>query len=150
MKKFQFLIVDPNGFGCSGVVGDKNSGCTALNVSMDALALEAEGLNVSLAELLSQPKEKSSVLSVAEWRRCDQMEGYEWMPTEVMDSVVSEVRIFRYSKSNEPGPRMFTKIYVPGFTKINVYKNIYTQKYMYPRMFTKIYVPKIYVQNYVR
>ena len=69
-----------------------NSGCTALNVSTDALVQEADGLNISLAELLSQPKEKSAVLSAAEWKRCDQMEGYEWMPTEVLDSVVSEVR----------------------------------------------------------
>ncbi|XP_075251992.1 organic anion transporter 3-like isoform X2 [Convolutriloba macropyga] len=89
----EVFFKDPNAFGCSGVVGDMNSGCTALNVSTDSLVQEAEGLNVSLAELLSQPKEKSQVLSVAEWRRCDQMEGYEWMPTEVMDSVVSEFEL---------------------------------------------------------
>ncbi|XP_075265711.1 uncharacterized protein LOC142358135, partial [Convolutriloba macropyga] len=87
---YNVFYKDPNGFGCSGVVADMNSGCTALNVSTDALVQEADGLNISLAELLSQPKDKSAVLRAAEWKRCDQMEGYEWMPTEVLDSVVSE------------------------------------------------------------
>ena len=59
---------------------------------MDDVISEAEDLNVTLAELLSQPN-MSSVLSGAEFARCEEMFGYEFMPVEALDSVVSEVSL---------------------------------------------------------
>ena len=47
---------------------------------------------MTLAELLSQPN-MSSVLSGAEFARSEEMFGYEFMPVEALDSVVSEVSL---------------------------------------------------------
>ena len=69
---------------------DNDNGCSALNADPIALIQEAELMDKSVTELLREPGQ-SEVLSEAKYSQCDEMYGYEFMPDNVEDSVVSEV-----------------------------------------------------------
>ncbi|XP_063729044.1 solute carrier family 22 member 13-like [Symsagittifera roscoffensis] len=89
---FGTFFNDPDKFGCKGVGSENDNGCSALNADPIALIREAELMDKSVTELLREPGQ-SEVLSEAKYSQCDEMHGYEFMPDNVEDSVVSEFRL---------------------------------------------------------
>ncbi|XP_075258685.1 solute carrier family 22 member 13-like isoform X2 [Convolutriloba macropyga] len=84
---------DPGKFGCKGVTADNQNGCTALNLDPKELIDEASLRNISLSQLLSAGPHQSEAIGKAEFKRCDEMNGYEFMPVDVEDSVASEMEL---------------------------------------------------------
>ncbi|XP_075243412.1 solute carrier family 22 member 13-like [Convolutriloba macropyga] len=86
----QVFFTDPNSFGCKGVPADRERGCTALDTNPVLLLEESQSLNLTLAQLLTSHRNMSRQLITSEYKRCDQMKGFEFMPNEIEDSATKE------------------------------------------------------------
>ena len=86
-----FFFLDPKGYGCKAYT--KENGCTALNADPAELIEEAAGLGVEVNDLLEGGGLHSAVVNRSEYVKCTEIgHGWEFMPGDVENSIVSEVR----------------------------------------------------------
>ncbi|XP_063719066.1 solute carrier family 22 member 16-like isoform X2 [Symsagittifera roscoffensis] len=84
---------DSDKYGCWSRSTDYNNGCTALDADPKLLIEEAANKSVTVNELMMGNPNDSVVLSAATYRKCEEMDGFEWLPHTVQNSVFSQFAV---------------------------------------------------------